>query len=70
MNDVKINKIKGYRNFLGMNQTQMATALGITLTAYRNKENGKTEWKDSERIMIKELLTPYFPGITIDQLFY
>lgn len=70
MLETKINKVKGYRNYLGLNQTQMAEKLGITLTAYRNKENGKTAWKDSERIIIKEMLIPYFPGLQIDDIFF
>lgn len=65
-----INKVKGYRNLLNLNQTQMAEALGITLTSYRNKEQGKTAWRDNERIKIKEMLLPYFPNITIDEIFY
>lgn len=70
MEKVKTNKIKGFRNYLGLNQTQMADMLGISLAAYRNKEQGKTTWKDSERIIIKEMLTPYFEGVTIDQIFF
>ena len=70
MSEVKINKIKGFRNYLGLNQTQVADVLGITLTAYRNKEQGKTGWKDSERLIIKEMLAPYFEGVTIDDIFF
>ena len=70
MLETKINKVKGYRNYLGLNQTQMAEKLGITLTSYRNKENGKTTWKDSERVKIKEMLMPYFPGLQIDDIFF
>jgi len=66
----KVKKVKGFRNYLGLNQTQMANRLGISLAAYRNKEQGKTEWKDNERIIIKEMLAPYFIGLTIDDIFF
>lgn len=36
-----LNKIKGYRNMLGLTQEQMGKKLGITKQTYHNKEVGK-----------------------------
>lgn len=32
-----MNKIAGYRKFLGLNQNEMASKLGISVQAYRKK---------------------------------
>lgn len=60
------NYISAYRMFLDKNQTEMAKALGISVSSYRNKENGRTAFSDKEKIIFKELLIPIFPEITID----
>lgn len=65
-----INKIAGYRAMLEMTQKQMADHLGILPQSYSNKERGETPFKDKEKRKIKELLTPYFPEITIDEIFF
>lgn len=65
-----INKIAGYRGMLGMTQKEMADYLGILPQSYSNKERGETPFKDDEKRKIKEILTPYFPGITIDEIFF
>lgn len=66
----KINKIAGYRGMLGMTQKQIASYLGILPQSYSNKERGETAFKDEEKQKIKELLKPYFPDITIDDIFF
>lgn len=33
--------IKGLRNFKGLTQTEMAKTMGLSLTSYNKKENGK-----------------------------
>lgn len=65
-----INKIAGYRGMLEMTQKQMADYLNILPQSYSNKERGDTPFKDEEKRKIKELLTPYFPDITIDEIFF
>ncbi|NEW62622.1 transcriptional regulator [Granulicatella sp. zg-ZJ] len=67
--DIK-NKIKGYRNMLGLNQKQMGEKLGITKQAYHNKEVGKNYFKDEEKIIFKNLLLPLFPNITLEDIFF
>ena len=64
-----MNKIIGYRKMLGFTQTDLAKEFGISLQAYRLKENGTTAFKDSEKVLFKNLLIPIFPSITIDDIF-
>lgn len=65
-----MNKIRGYRNMIGKTQKDMAKMLGISSNAYNKKENGETPFKDNEKIMFKNMLLPYFPEITIDDIFF
>lgn len=65
-----INKVAGYRAMLGMTQAEIANYLDMLPQSYSNKERGKTAFKDSEKIKIKELLLPYFPEITIEDIFF
>ncbi|AEZ61461.1 transcriptional regulator, putative [Streptococcus infantarius subsp. infantarius CJ18] len=44
-----LNKIKGYRNMLGLTQEQMGKKLGITKQTYHNKEVGKNSFSDKEK---------------------
>lgn len=36
-----MNKIKGYRNMLGLTQEELGKKLGISKQSYYNKETGK-----------------------------
>ena len=65
-----INKVKGYRNMINLSQKEMAELLGISFTSYCHKEQGKRDFKDNEKIMFKNMLLPYFPEITIDDIFF
>lgn len=66
----KPNKIKGYRNMLGLTQEQMGRKLGMTKQTYHNKEVGKNAFSDKEKIEFKHLLLPLFPNITIEDIFF
>ncbi|KJQ78085.1 helix-turn-helix transcriptional regulator [Streptococcus oralis] len=65
-----VNKIKGYRNMLGLSQEQLGKQLGISKQAYYNKESGKNSFSDSEKLKFKALLLPLFPNITIEDIFF
>ena len=65
-----VNKIKGYRNMLGLSQEQLGKQLGISKQAYYNKESGKNSFSDSEKLKFKTLLLPLFPDITIEDIFF
>ncbi|MCY7224991.1 helix-turn-helix transcriptional regulator [Abiotrophia defectiva] len=64
------NKIRGYRNMLGLNQAQMGAKLGITKQAYQRKEVGRAAFSDQEKITFKKLLLPLFPDITLENIFF
>lgn len=65
------DKIKQYREQLGMTQQEMADELGITRQNYHQKENDLRKWNDGDKIEIRELLRRKIdPNITIDELFY
>ena len=66
----QVNKIKGYRNMLGLSQKEMAAKLDISINAYRNKENGKVDFRDSEKIIFKEMIIPLFPETTLEEIFF
>lgn len=64
-------KIKSYREQLGMTQQEMADELGITRQNYHQKENDLRKWSDSDKMKIRELLRKKLdPDVTIDELFY
>ncbi|MFK4788109.1 helix-turn-helix transcriptional regulator [Lactococcus petauri] len=64
------NKVKGYRNMLGLTQQQLGKKLGISKQTYHNKEKEKTSFTDSEKVAFKKLLVPLFPEITIEDIFF
>lgn len=68
--EVRINKIAGYRAMLGLTQEQMGKALGISKQQYSPKGRGKVPFNDREKQAFKNVLIPYFPDITIDEIFF
>lgn len=70
MTDIKLNKLKGYRNGIGKTQEEMAKKLGISKQSYNYKENKKVAFSDDEKIKIKSILIPYFPNVTIEDIFF
>lgn len=66
----ELNKVAGYRAMLSLDQYEMAQKLGITPQAYSKKERGITAFNDEEKKIIKEMLLPHFPNITIDDIFF
>ena len=64
------NKIRGYRNMLGMTQEQLGAKLGITKQAYQRKEVGRAAFSDLEKLTFKKLLLPLFPNITLEDIFF
>ena len=63
-------KIRGYRTMLGKTQKDMAEIFNISKQAYSAKERGRTRYSNEEMIIIKKMLLPMFPGITIDEIFF
>ncbi|MFW3479645.1 helix-turn-helix transcriptional regulator [Aerococcus urinaeequi] len=65
-----MNEVKKMRRFVGLTQKEMAAYLGISLQWYWQKENAKTVFKDSEKVLIVELFKQDFPEITIEDIFF
>ena len=67
---IQCNKIKGYRYMLGLTQKEMGSRLGISKETYIKREKGETNFRDSEKVIFKNLLLPLFPDITIEKIFF
>ena len=59
-----------YRKILNMSQTDMAKAVGIGLTSYNLKENGKSDFTQSEMRSILNVLKKHNPNLTIDEILF
>lgn len=68
--DMSINKVRGYRNMLGLTQEQLGAKLKMTKQSYCNKENGRSRFSDTEKLAFKNLLLPVFPNISIEDIFF
>ena len=63
-------KVKGYRNIAGLTQAELARKLGISVQSYRNKEKGRVAFKDSEKVIIRDLISITIKGIKVDDIFF
>lgn len=71
MTNLTVNKVRGYRNMLGLSQTEMAKLIGISSKqSYSQKENNKISFNDEEKKRFKLVVEQYFPNITIDDIFF
>ncbi|MDQ8765518.1 helix-turn-helix domain-containing protein, partial [Streptococcus ruminantium] len=48
------NKIRGYRNMLGMTQEQISKKLKMSKQSYHNKETGRSSFSDEEKLAFKK----------------
>lgn len=64
------NRIRTIRTMLGLTQADMSDKLNISLTAYNLKENGKINFNDNDKVIIKELAQRVDPHLTIDDIFF
>ena len=69
MQNIKLNKLLGYRKMFNLNQTAIAKELGVGLNTYSFKENGKSEFTLSEMRKITLLFKKYNPNLTMDEIF-
>lgn len=60
-----MNRMKAYRMKKEIKQTEMADLLGISITAYRNKESGKTDFTITEAKKIADFFEE-----SIDDIFF
>lgn len=66
----KLDKITGYRRMLNLTQKDMANLLGISLSAYNKRENGYIDFSDKQKIIIRDIITRYFPNENMESLFF
>lgn len=52
------DKVRGYRNMLGLTQAQLGDRLGMTKQTYHNKEVGKNAFTDEEKGILKSCYSP------------
>ena len=61
----------GYRKMADLNQRDMKDILGISLTVYNAKENGKVRFNQDDMRTIKNVLSEKLnKKLTIDELFF
>lgn len=65
-----MNKVLMYRSACKLTQEDMAMALGISITAYRQKESGEREFRNSEMVAFTNKLKEYDSNITMDDIFF
>ncbi len=72
MNNLKqYQTLIGYRKMAGLNQRDMKDILGISLTVYNAKENGKVRFNQDDMKKIKNVLSEKLnKKLTIDELFF
>lgn len=69
--DILSDKIRKYREQLGLTQQEMADELDLSRQNYHQKENELRKWADTDKVNIRELLRNKLdPALTIDELFY
>lgn len=65
-----MNRVAGYRKMLGLTQKEVAKSLDITEATYRNKEKGRTSFKDYEMNLFVRLIKSKDPNIKIEDIFF
>ncbi len=65
------NKVKYYRNQMGLTQQNLADVFGYTKQAYSQKELGQIRFSHNEMMVIKTLVNrDVDPNATIDDIFF
>lgn len=63
-------KLKTLRMLYNLKQSDLAKILNIKNVTYTNKENGKYQFTDKEKLTIKEYFKNLGSDLTIDELFF
>ncbi|MGU8337131.1 helix-turn-helix transcriptional regulator [Clostridium perfringens] len=64
------NSIKAYRTLLKISQKSMAEKLGICITSYNHKEQGKKDFTHKEMCELLCIFRKHIPELTSDELFF
>lgn len=59
-----------YRKGIGFTQTAFSKKIGISLSAYSQKETGKLDFTQTEMRKILDLLKKYNPDVKADDIFF
>jgi len=65
-----MNRVKGYRNMINETQGDFANLLGISRQTYCLKEKGRIQFKDTEKIVIRDHLNNKGVSVSVEQLFF
>ena len=69
MNEVKINKVKAFREALNKSQYEMAILLNISQGTYCKKER-RRKYTDDEKIILTNYFKENFPNETLESIFF
>lgn len=67
---MKQDKLPAYRKLIGLKQTEMAEKIRITPTTYSKKESGKSDFTETEMVLITKIIKEKIPDVTMDDIFY
>lgn len=69
MNNIKINKVKAFREALNKTQLEMAGILDISQPSYSKKERNRT-FSDKEKVILAKYFKTSFPSETLESIFF
>lgn len=69
MNEVKINKVKAFREALNKSQYEIAILLNISQGSYCKKER-RRKFTDDEKIILTNYFKENFPNETLESIFF
>lgn len=64
-----MNNVRACRKLLDLTQEEVAEHLGISEGSYRNKENEKTKFNETEMFDFAGLVSSRFPEMTMQNIF-
>lgn len=64
------NKVRGYRNMMGLTQEELGDELGVTAQSISAKEKGRTRFTDREKVILLRLFKRVDDDLTIEKLFF
>lgn len=64
------NTLKAYRALINVTQQEMADIIGIGLTSYNQKEQGKKDFNHTEMAKAINYIKTKIPEVTVDDIFF
>lgn len=58
------------RRALGISQTDMAKVIGLGLTSYNLKENGKSDFNQEQMVKLRDFFIKQGFNVSIEELFF